>query len=145
MQFPIIIGLHRSRILDGALLAAALLAIGAFWAWPLALTIRLAGMAVIVASCHVAWRQLEPNPGFIKLDRSGRIFAAHQRNSEFKVLVTLPGASVHPWLTVIRFQDEFGKRHTVLATHDTMSPGDFRRLRMFLRWRAKFSDSAGDA
>lgn len=145
MQFPIIIGLRRSRILDGVLLAVAVLAIGAFSAWSQALVFRLAGIAVIAAGCYVAWRQLKPDLDFIKLERSGRIYAAHNLVAEFRAMVTLPGASVHPWLTVVRFRDEFGKRHTVLATCDTMNPDDFRRLRMFLRWRAKFSVAGNDA
>jgi toxin CptA len=145
VQFPITIGLHRSRILDGVLLVVTVIATGAFWAWQQALAIRLLGMAAVVASCFIARRQLTPVLGFIKLDRSGRIFASHDENGEFKALVALPGASVHPWLTVLRFQDELGRRRTVLATYDSMNPEDFRRLRMFLRWRAKFSESGSDA
>ena len=145
MQFPTIIGLHRSRILDGVLLATAVLAISAFATWPHTLVIRLAGITAVVAGCYAAWRQLKPDLGFIKLERSGRIFASHDRNAEFRAMDVLPGASVHPWLTVIRFQDEFGKHRTVLATRDTMNPEDFRRLRMFLRWRAKFSGPESDA
>lgn len=144
MQFPIIIGLHRSRILDGVFLAVALLAIGAFWVWQQALPVRLAGVLAVVASFFVARRQLKPSPVFIKLDRSGSIFAPHDERGDFKAMVVLPGAFVHPWLTVLRFQDETGRRHTMLATCDTMNPDDFRRLRMFLRWRAKFSGSEND-
>ena len=145
MQFPIIIGLRRSRILDGILLAATVLAIAALVAWPQALHFRLTGIAAIVVGCYVTWQQLKPDLGFIKLDQAGRIFASSGLHGEFKAMDVLPGASVHPWLTVVRLQDEFGKRHTLLATGDTMSPEDFRRLRMFLRWRAKFSASESDA
>ncbi|MCG2577563.1 hypothetical protein LZ012_11205 [Dechloromonas sp. XY25] len=144
MQFPITIGLHRSRILDGVLLASAALAVGAFAAWPQALFVRLAGVAATGVSCYLAWRQLKPDPCFIKLDRSGRIFASQDLNAEFRSMDILSGASVHPWLTVVRFRDESGKRRTVLATADTMNQEDFRRLRMFLRWRAKFSGSVSD-
>ncbi|HLO63623.1 MAG TPA: protein YgfX [Azonexus sp.] len=145
MQFPIIIGLHRSRILDGVLLSTAVLAISAFATWPQTLAIRLAGIAAVAAGCYAAWRQLKPELGFIKLERSGRIFASHESDAEFKAMDVRTGASVHPWLTVIRFQDESGKRHTLLATQDTMNPEDFRRLRVFLRWRAKFSGPENDA
>lgn len=145
MQFPIIIGLHRSRILDGVLLGVTVLAIGAFWAWQQALALRLVGMLVVAANYVATRRHLKPSFKFIKLDRSGNIFASVGENSEFRAVIALPGASVHSWLSVLRIQDETGTFHTVLATLDTMGRDDFRRLRMFLRWRAKFSDSGGAA
>lgn len=47
-------------------------------------------------------------------------------------------ATVHPWLTVVRMV--VGSRKVSLALlPDSMPPEDYRRLRVWLRWRAEFS------
>jgi toxin CptA len=60
--------------------------------------------------------------------------------SEFVALRLLPDATVHPWITVLRLRDERDKSHLLVVTRDMTNKSDFRRLRVFLRWRAKFSE-----
>ena len=63
MQFPIIIGLHRSRFLDGAI-AIALILLGAVaWAFPGQIAIRLTLAALGVVLAILAWQQLTPKYG----------------------------------------------------------------------------------
>lgn len=57
----------------------------------------------------------------------------------------LPESTVHPWLVSFRVIGEDGRKHSVLLTAETLSAEDFRRLRVFLRWRADFSEADGDA
>lgn len=57
----------------------------------------------------------------------------------------LPGASVHPWLVIVRLEIESGQQSTLIAAVDSLKRNDFRRLRTFLRWQADFSASADDA
>lgn len=145
MQFPITIGLHRSRILSAALLSLTMLATWVWLLWPQAFIFRLIGAMLIVATSWCIRRQLEPKLSCIRLDRAGNIFASTGPDGEFKALYAQPGAMVHPWLTVVRFRDDLSQRHTLIATIDSMNPNEFRRLRLFLRWRVKFAEQASDA
>ena len=65
-------------------------------------------------------------------------------SAEFGDAELLAGATVHPWLTVARLKMQDGRTHRMLVVADTMNSEDFRRLRVFLRWRAEFSAPAGD-
>lgn len=145
MQLPITIGLHRSRIGDGILLLTGMLAILAWCFWPQSVGLRLAGVALILAGCWFVRRQLEPVLRVIRLDGAGGIAGGSGGGDGLEPLHLLPGAIVHPWLTVVRFQDARGRRHVVVATVDSMNPADFRRFRVFLRWRVRPGEPAGDA
>lgn len=145
MQLPIIIGLHRSRILDAVLLLAGALAIAVWLLWPQVFALRLAGVVLILGGLLYLRRQLEPKLGVLKMDRDGAISGAPSVNHELIPLYALPGAIVHPWLTVVRFQDDDARRYVVITTVDSMCPDDFRRFRVFLRWRVKFAEPAGGA
>lgn len=57
----------------------------------------------------------------------------------------MPGAIVHPWLTVVRLKTDGGRMCTLIATVDNLEREDFRRLRVFLRWQADFSVRGDDA
>ena len=139
MQFPIVIGLHRSRILDGALLLLVGLVSAALLAWPAAIEIRLVNLSLAMGLGGLALWKLKPAFNRVRLDRSGLIAMCLPGQSEFVALRLLPDATVHPWITVLRLREDQGKSHLLVDTRDTMSPADFRRLRVFLRWRAKFS------
>jgi len=145
VQFPITIGLHRSRILNAALLLLTVLATWVWLLWPQTFMLRLIGAVLIVATSWFIRRQLEPTLGCIRLDRAGNIFASTGLDGEFKALYAQSGAMVHPWLTVVRFRDDLSQRYTLVATIDSMNPNEFRRLRLFLRWRVKFAEQASDA
>ena len=133
------IGLHRSRFLDGALLLILLLTIGLLMLWPVALAIRAPCLLAALLAGWLAYRQLSPCLAAIRLERDGRIGIAVFGQDQFRPVGVLPGATVHPWLTVLRLQEEQGKRYVLLLCGDMLTADDFRRLRVFLRWGAQFN------
>ena len=145
MQFPIIIGLHRSRFLDIGLGFIALLASGVIFAFPQTITIQLLIITAIWAAAGIAWRQLSLKCSAIRLERSGQISVAHHDQNEFSPAELLPSATVHPWLTVFRLKAVSGDTYTLVATVDSLKRQDFRRLRVFLRWQADFNALNDDA
>ncbi|MCH2218989.1 MAG: hypothetical protein MK097_01480 [Dechloromonas sp.] len=145
MQLPITIGLRRSRIGDGVLLLAGILAIVAWSFWPQLLGVRLVGIMLIFAGLWLVRRQLEPELRIIRMDGAGGISGASGSGDVLEPLQMLPGAIVHPWLTVVRLQDFRGCRRVVVATVDSMASSDFRQFRIFLRWRIKLDAPARGA
>jgi toxin CptA len=101
-------------------------------------------LTVILILATVAWRALTPAIKAIRLERNGDIFMLRAGEHDFVQAFPGPGATVHPWLTVIRLNVAEGKSATLIAAADSQSPSDFRRLRMFMRWQANFS-ALGDA
>jgi toxin CptA len=143
VQFPINIGLRRSRFLGAVLVTITLLAVGVALVLPWSAAVRgLNVLLVFIAAC-VTWRRLEPTLSVLRLERSGEVFVAVVGNTAFTEAELLTGATVHPWLTVVRFKVEDGRRHLLIATVDTMNPEDFRRLRVFLRWQTVISAETG--
>ena len=145
MQFPITIGLHRSRFLDLLVLFNALSASAAILLWPQAVGAQWLVLLATWSLAALAWRRLTPRFSVLRLERSGRISVASDSGTQFVAARLLPGASVHPWLTIIRLEMEGGQQSTLIAAVDSLKGDDFRRLRMFLRWQADFNASADDA
>jgi len=140
VQFPILIGLRRSRLLDLAVLMAALLASASIFWFSGAQLIKVALIFATWALALVAWRNLRPNFHSIRLERSGHIFAARAGGADFSRVELEPLSTVHPWLTVIRLKTENGRGKMVIVSADSLLNADFRRLRMFLRWQAGFNE-----
>lgn len=145
MQFPITIGLHRSRFMDLGLLFVALLASVAALAFPQAITIQFSVFAVIWVAAGLAWRELTPKFSAIRLERSGQVFVVLYGKSKFLAAEILPGATVHPWMTVVKLKTEEARSKALIATVDSLNRQNFRRLRVFLRWQAEFSAPNDDA
>jgi len=145
VQLPMVIGLHRSRFLRVALVAVAALAGVATLALPSAPDVRVVNFAAIVIVAGLAWRRLGLGISAIKLEQDGQISLAATGDYEFIEADLLAGATVHPWLTVIRLKTADQRQHLLIVAVDSMKAEDFRRLRVFLRWRAEFSVPAGDA
>lgn len=145
MQFPIIIGLHRSRIqvlLFFCVTAIAALGINqlprstgnlpVFWLlW--SLITLLAGIQL--------WRQKLP---MLRLERGGEISLQTDADAPWKTAALQRDALVHPMLTVFRLQ-ACKDRFTLVVTVDSLMPEDFRRLRVFLRWQASLNVTGDDA
>lgn len=145
MQFPIMIGLHRSRFLDSFLVLSAVLASGAALVFPRSTEIQVVILLAVWLVVISAWRQLSPRIAAIRLERSGEISLLPLSGEEFFLVGILPGATVHPWLTVIRLKTSAGLAYTLIVTVDSLNEADFRHLRVFLRWRGDFNDPDGDA
>jgi toxin CptA len=145
VQFPIVIGLHRSRFLDagfGMVLASAAMLI---LLWPQATPFRLVALPAIALAGWLGWRQLSPALSAIRLESDGRMSVMTGGDAEFVAATPLPGAFVHPWLCVVRLKMPDGRVKSLNATVGTLNRQNFRRLRAFLRWRAKFSEPADAA
>ncbi|MBU1365101.1 MAG: hypothetical protein KKE51_14895 [Gammaproteobacteria bacterium] len=145
MQFPIVVGLHRSRFLDVMLLSALILACSAILSFDCASSVQGGLVFVVVLLAIQAWRALTPLIGSIRLERSGEVFVAKAGENEFVQATLKPGATIHPWLTVIRLVTADDCPATIIATVDRENRENLRRLRMFMRWQAKFSGASDDA
>ena len=139
MQFPITIGLHRSPFLDRLLIALAFLASCAILAFPRSLALQAALLLAVVVMFVWSWRRLAPTLAAIRLERGGGILACRTADAEFGEANLLSRATVHPWLTVFRLALADAQQHTIVVVGDSMGGEDFRRLRVFLRWRAQFN------
>ena len=139
MQFPITIGLHRSRILDVILCLIVMLAVVSSLAYQTSALICAGLIAAILILATLAWRALVPTIKAIRLERNGDILMARAGQHDFALVSPEPGATIHPCLTVIRLRTAEGRTDTLLATIDRVSQADFRHLRMFMRWQANFS------
>lgn len=142
MQFPITIGLHRSFFLIGGYLLAHALALVVVWLpeWPVLVSSGLAALVVVFAL--MGWRKISPANLHLRLLATGHLECAVSSDAYAPALL-LPGATVHPWLTVLRIEHT-GKSRVILVAPDSASREDRRRLRVWLRWRADFNSSAGD-
>lgn len=145
MQFPITIGLRRSRLIDAGVMLVALLASSTTLVFPQSTAIQLLMLSAIWVAAGGAWWRLSPKLSAIRLERSGQVSIAHHGDNEFSAAELLPDATVHPWLTLVRFKTDEGDFRTLIATVDTQNRQDFRRLRVFLRWQADFNGPADDA
>ena len=142
MQFPITIGLHRSRFLDGGIGIALILVSSAVWAFPGQLAIRLTLQILGVLLAIFAWRQLKPKLRAIRLEPSGELSLKTVSAEEFLPAEILHGASVHPWLTVLRLRMGDQTVIPLIVAVDSINGTNFRRLRVFLRWRVNSTDLA---
>ena len=145
MQFPMTIGLHRSRFLDAFVVSGALLASAGALAFPGESLIQAGVLSLTCLFAFWAIRQLTPCISAIRLEQNGDFSLRSISDDEFKVAQILPGATVHPWLTVVRFKCSERPVQTLIVTVDSLKAADFRRLRVFLRWRADFSELNDDA
>jgi len=144
VQFPIVIGLRRSRILDVGLLIVVILVSAAILGFQCSPSVRT---GLLVANFIVAaWALLSLRPAIkeIKIERSGEIFISRVGESAFLKATFKPRATIHPLLSIIRLKAEDGRAATIIATVDSLNRDDFRRLRMFMRWQANFSEPSDD-
>ena len=142
MQFPVDIGLRRSFLLDRLVFFVALSATVFICFYPRSPWL-LSGLLVFVwLLAGLAWWRLSLPFAALRLTRDGGVEGRRPGCTEFLPLLCLPGATVHPWLTVLYLKPESGGATQVLpVTVDSTAPDEFRRLRVFLRWQTRFSVS----
>ncbi|GAB7563327.1 hypothetical protein LG202_13660 [Methylobacillus methanolivorans] len=109
------------------------------WAWWIKLMAILSISAVTM--WHIrrdAWQMHPISPLIIELTRDGKLWLTirngtrHAAQVQYSSLVTAK-------LTVLNLKLEHGKA-TCLITSDAVDPDEFRRLRVWLRWRREASD-----
>jgi len=137
VQFPITVGLHRSRFLAAGIVIGYLLATIAVvvTAWDPAAGAGLLGLVGVGAA--LSWRHHDAKVAALRLFGDGRIEYRLSDGREFVTAQLLPPATVHPWLTVFRLKRDTATFNVVVAP-DSVATEDFRRLRVWLRWRAEF-------
>jgi toxin CptA len=144
VQFPITLGLQRSRILDFTCLAIATAALGVVLAWPLDPRLRFAGALVIVVVAGLTLRALTPAIAALRIERDGSIRIHHRAEAYAEPSDLLPGSTAHPCLTVLRLRAVDGRRYNAVIAVDSLPRDDFRRLRLFLRNRDRRVSGSGD-
>jgi hypothetical protein len=143
VQFPIVIGLRRSRFLDGALgvtTGIGLVAI-ALAPWPTFIS-SILGIATVFVALFAALA-LRPRIRALRIVHNGAIACQLIGKSEYSPARLMHGPTAHPWLTVLRLAHDQGVYRLVIA-RDSAAPEEFRCLRVWLRWRAEVSDGSGD-
>lgn len=144
MQLPITIGLRRSRTLDALILIGALIASGANLALPAKPLTQLVLLILVWAVSALAWRQLSMQVSQLQLGRNGEISLLRWGNDVFEAANIVSAATVHPWITIFRLKTAAGPTYTVIVAVDSLKADTFRHLRVFLRWRADFSEPDDD-
>ena len=139
MQLPITIGLHRSCFLGRLIVLVALAASLAVLIFPVAWMLRLVLLVTVCVLAVFARNRLSRAMPCIRLEADGQISLLDQDLGEPQQLRLLPHPVVHPWLTVFRLQASSGATFIMIATIDSLEKDEFRRLRVFLRWRAAFT------
>jgi toxin CptA len=58
--------------------------------------------------------------------------------SEWRAATLLPASVVMPWLVVLHYRvEDNGQTHHLVMPPDSLPSDDFRRLRVWLKWKAK--------
>ncbi len=133
MQFPIHIELHRSRLLVVSLLLLHTLAIICVvvlpWPWQMR-------SLVCVLLCLSVSHALRPSKMVsLRLSGQGRLDCRFA-DGERAAALLLPGSSVFHRLIVLRLQIADTRRTVNLVLlPDSIAKGQFRALRLWLRWR----------
>ena len=109
------------------------------FAFPRSTLIQGAILCAICLLATLAWRRLTSKVSAIRLETNGEISLLYPVDQTFVLAKILPGATVHPWLTVVRLKTDEKPPWALMLTVDSLKAVDFRRLRVFLRWRADFN------
>lgn len=145
MQFPITIGLHRSRFLEATFIVVVVLAVATTIAAPLDQLIKAITLPAIMIALFFSRKKLRPPLSAIRLERDGSVGILPVGADEFLAARVAPNATVHPWLVAVRLVTEEQGEYNVIAVPGSAARQDLRRLRVFLRWRAQISADSGDA
>ena len=139
MQFPITIGLHRSRFVRPlvCLLVCLTLPVWAIWGWQGAEWWRLGLSACVLGLLLCADRMLLRTTfvvAALRLEADGRLLVrpCGADASVWLAAQLSPMTHVHPWLTVVSGVLADGRRFNLCLTVDRLNRADFRRLRVFL-------------
>lgn len=136
-QAPIVLQPHFSPALAWAFALIHLLAFIIVLSQPLASLAKAALATAVVMSAALAMRRhlLFLGASIVALTlKSDGTFLVRLADSEVEKGELLPGAFVHPQLTVLVFRlSQKKRRRALLLTPDNVDPGAFRRLRVRLR------------
>lgn len=143
MQFPINIGLHRSRILGWLFVVLAVLTCGFVWLLPFSPWVCALLTASLALLALYSRRLSQPGFALMRLQADGRLQLVD--GDEVVAAEVLPEAFVHPWLCIFSVRTEDAQVLRMVFTVDSLSTVNFRHLRVWLRYQAKFSGSDAGA
>ena len=133
------IGLHRSRILAGLVAISAMVAAAGLSLLPRSTqNLPVFWLLWLIASLMAIYG-LRPVRYIIRLERSGSVSLQNGPDAAWEEAKLGATLFVHPWLMVFRLQTTSGSARTIVVTADSLPAEDFRRLRVFLRWRLSVS------
>lgn len=139
MQFPVLIGLRRSFLLPVTGLSLLLPVLPLVFLAPHPLPWRIAYLLCCLLVLLAAARSWLRPPTALALLADGRVRLAGEETGR----QVLGGTCIHPWLTVFRLENGQKRPLTVIVTVDSLNREDFRRLRVFLRWRLPLNAPGG--
>ncbi len=133
------LSLHASRRLGLLLGAGHGVAAGVPWTLALPWWLALAASAAILALganaiAREAARRLPSSIVHLELETDGTVTAVF-RSGGVAPFTIGAGATVVPWGVVISLVPQAGRQRGVVVFPDACSGEDFRRLKVFLRWR----------
>lgn len=140
MQFPVVIGLHRSFLQRAIVFFLLLVAISVALFGPFAIWVSVVLLLLVLAGSSMLLQQLNHPVHSLMLSAEGKLSVRFSgKETEFFPVTILPSATVHSWLTVLRLEYE-GHSLNLMITPDAIDAEAFRRLRVWLRWQATFLD-----
>jgi hypothetical protein len=144
---PIEVRLGRSARLLFLLIALHAAGVAALAASALPAWLRLAPLPLLLWSCvhHARMHALRSVPDAIVALRLGAdgALAAALRGGGWVAVSALPGSAILGFVVVLRAGGPARGRRTLVVTSDALAPGQWRALRLWLRWRAALSLGAG--
>ena len=139
------IGLHRSRILAGLVALGSVAAAAGLSVLPRSTENLAVFWLLWLFASLMAILGLRRVPWLIRLERSGAVSLQTRQDAHWENATLDSPLFVHSWLTVFRLRPEGGAAKTIVVTIDSLPAEDFRRLRVFLRWRLSVSVPDDDA
>lgn len=134
--------LRPSRWLTLLLVAAHGAAILAVFSLPVLWAQWVLAFLILANLGYVVWQEWRALDAAVVVAVKAEQVWLETRGGEEVVVRLLPGSVVTPWLTVLRFGEENGRRTWgVVLLPDSLAGSDFRRLRVWLRWGLSERDS----
>jgi len=127
------LSIHPSRWLRTALALLHLLAAAAVLLAYLAVWVQAVLLIAVAASLGL---HLRPRPSLeIRCEADGRLLL--QKDGDWQVASLQPATMVTPWLSALQFRlGESRRTRTLAILPDSLPADDFRRLRVWLKWKA---------
>lgn len=139
MHLPLRIELRASRQLAIYLLSLHLLALGCVLSLPWTGLVKSVLMLSLLLPLGIAWWQAPPVEA-LRLGSQGELHC-FLANGESVAAILVAESAVFEFLVVLRLRLGTSRRVSCLTLcRDSMSAGQFRRLRVWLRWRASLKD-----
>jgi toxin CptA len=129
---PLVIETQASAALKVLLVAVHLAALAALFLASLPGAVRLAGALLLGASLWATWNRLASVRLRARADGQLEIW----RDATWKPVPLRSDSVALPWLIVLRWR-EGRRRHSLALPGDALPDDEHRRLRVWLRWKAK--------